>query len=283
MTKPKRKQHKKLEDFKDKPPKMALYMRVSTEEQAQEGFSLDAQDKRMRAYCTAQGYDIYRIYREEGESGRTTKRTKYREMMSEIELWDGILVMKMDRIHRNSRNFMAMMDNLQSKGRLFVSMHESLDTSSAMGRFVMDIIQRIAQLESEQIGERVFIGMTQKAETDEAGILGFNAPLGYGFEDGELIIVQDQVQYIRDMFDARIQGSNINQIVELLNKNKIKTKKSNKWTRWAVGAILSNPIYAGYLRWNGTISKGTHEAIIDVKTYNAAQKGRRNVQLIEET
>src|SRR5437879_12482756 len=87
-------------------------------------------------------------------------------MMAERDQWDALLVIKMDRIHRNSRNFMEMMENLQEWGKDFVSASESLDTSTAMGRFDMDIMQRIAQLESEQIGERVKMGMTQKARVE---------------------------------------------------------------------------------------------------------------------
>ena len=77
----------------------------------------------------------------------------------------------MDRIHRNSKNFTQMMDDLNGWKKQFNSMQEKFDTTSAMGRFVMDIIQRIAQLESEQIGERVKVGMTQKAKKG-SGYLG---------------------------------------------------------------------------------------------------------------
>src|SRR5437899_4112255 len=107
-------------------------------------------------------------------------------MMAERERWDALLVIKMDRIHRNSRNFMEMMENLREWGKDFVSASESLDTSTAMGRFVMDIIQRIAQLESEQIGERVYMGMSQKARVGP-GIVGFHAPLGYEVTEGRLV------------------------------------------------------------------------------------------------
>ncbi|HKZ23667.1 MAG TPA: recombinase family protein, partial [Thermoplasmata archaeon] len=142
---------------------VAVYSRVSTEEQAKEGYSLEAQQERLEAYCKARGWAIAKLYVDDGHSGRDTRRPAYRRMMEERELWDTILVIKMDRIHRNSRNFMEMMDDLRRWGKNFASATESLDTSTAMGRFVMDIIQRIAQLESEQIGERVYMGMSQKA------------------------------------------------------------------------------------------------------------------------
>ena len=165
----------------------AIYTRVSTEDQAKEGFSLDAQLDKLRSYCNARDWRIAGEYIDDGYSGRNIKRPAYTKMMNELEKWDLLLVIKMDRIHRNSKNFMVMMEYLKSEGKEFVSMSESLDTSTAMGRFVMDIIQRIAQLESEQIGERVYIGMEQKARTG-SGMLGFNIPYGYYFSDGFLSV-----------------------------------------------------------------------------------------------
>ena len=92
--------------------RVALYTRVSTEDQAKEGFSLDAQLDRLHKYAEAQGWTVAGEYVDEGHSGRTTKRPAYQRMMDERERWDTILVLKMDRIHRNSRNFMGMMDQL---------------------------------------------------------------------------------------------------------------------------------------------------------------------------
>ena len=157
--------------------KVAIYTRVSTDDQAEEGYSLDAQKERLEAYCEAQGWDVVRTYVDDGYSGRTCKRPAYQRMMQERDEWDVILVLKMDRIHRNSKNFMMMMEDLEKWGKKFTSMQEELDTSSAMGRFVVDIIQRIAQLESEQIGERTYSGMAQKAQS--GGLLGFYPPFGY--------------------------------------------------------------------------------------------------------
>ena len=146
----------------EKKLRVAIYTRVSTEDQAKEGFSLKAQLDKLRSYCKARGWEIAGEYTDDGYSGRTTRRPAYQKMMREMDKWDAILVIKMDRIHRNSKNFMMMMEQLRARGKEFVSMTESLDTSTAMGRFVMDIIQRIAQLESEQIGERVYVGMNKK-------------------------------------------------------------------------------------------------------------------------
>src|SRR3989442_8108675 len=167
--------------------RVAVYARASKEDQAKEGFSLDAQRDRLHAFCRAQGWSAAKEYVDDGHSGRDVKRPAYQAMMAERESWDKVLVIKMDRIHRNSRNFMEMMDDLRRWGKDFVSATEALDTSTAMGRFVMDIIQRIAQLESEQIGERVYMGMAQKHKQAK-GFLGFRRPYGYEYVDGALVV-----------------------------------------------------------------------------------------------
>lgn len=250
--------------------KVAVYTRVSTEDQAKEGFSLDAQIERLRSYCEARGWEIFREYVDEGYSGRKVNRPAYQQMIEEIENWDALLVLKMDRIHRNSRNFMEMMDTLRKHDKEFVSMTESLDTSTAMGRFVMDIIQRIAQLESEQIGERVYMGMQQKASM--GGILGFNAPFGYRFENEKLEIVEKEARIVRQIFNQYRDGHTLREIVRFLNSNGIRTKKNNRWSIWAVRRILKNPIYAGYLKWDGILKKGACPSIIEVSQFNTVQQ-----------
>jgi len=151
---------KETEEIKN----IAIYTRVSTDDQARDGFSLDSQLDRLRAYCMAREWNIAGEYIDAGYSGRNIRRPQYIKMFSEGSKWDGILVIKMDRIHRNRANFIDMMRDLKEKDKEFISMNESLDTSTAMGRFVMGIIQDIAQLESEQIGERVASALLQKAK-----------------------------------------------------------------------------------------------------------------------
>ena len=239
----------------------ALYVRVSTEDQAREGFSLDAQTEKLEAYCGFKEWMISDIYRDEGYSGRTTDRPEYKRMMSEHEKWDYLLVLKMDRIHRNSVNFALMMDDLRKKNKEFCSTYERYDTGTAMGRFVMDIIQRIAQLESEQIGERVKSGMTRKAEFG-TGYLGSGHPYGYVYERGSLVVVEYEAAVVRDIFTMYTGGKSLRSIADTLNNLMIEPKKSGKWSHQSISKILHNPIYAGYIRWDGNIRSGEHTAII---------------------
>ena len=245
--------------------RVALYTRVSTEDQAREGFSLDAQLDRLRLYSRAQGWAIAGEYIDEGHSGRTTKRPMYQKMMDESDRWDTVLVLKMDRIHRNSRNFMGMMDDLLRTGKGFASVTESLDTGTAMGRFVMDIIQRIAQLESDQIGERTFVGMEQKAKM-RGGNLGKPAPFGYryyGGAGGNLVPAPAEKSIIVEIFALYANGATRNDIAQELAKRGLATRGGKPWTRWNVGHILANPTYAGATQWAASIQWGTHEAIIE--------------------
>lgn len=254
----------------EKELRVAIYARVSTEDQAKEGFSLDAQLDKLKSYCKARGWKIVGEYVDDGYSGRTTRRPAYQKMMREMDKWDAILVIKMDRIHRNSKNFMMMMEQLRANGKEFVSMTESLDTSTAMGRFVMDIIQRIAQLESEQIGERVYIGMEQKAKTG-GGVLGFNIPYGYDYIDGKLVVNKEEAEIVKKIFQWYLDGKSIGWIVKTLQNQKISTKKGGVWAKKTVSSILKNPIYCGYLRWEKYLNKGEHQPIIDVDTFNKVQ------------
>ena len=251
--------------------KIAIYTRVSTEDQAKEGFSLDAQLDKLRSYCKARDWIIAGEYIDDGYSGRNVKRPAYYQMLEELDNWDILLVIKMDRIHRNSKNFMLMMEDLKKQGKEFVSMTESLDTSTAMGRFVMDIIQRIAQLESEQIGERVYIGMEQKAKTN-GGILGFNIPYGYNYENSKLIINDNEASQVKKIFKLYLDGYSMKKISGMLNEKEIPTKQNKNWGSQTISTILKNPLYCGYLHWEDYLNPGDHIPIINKNTFNKVQK-----------
>ena len=189
-------------------------------------------------------------------------------MMEEMDSWDTILVMKMDRIHRNSVNFAMMMDDLREHGKEFSSMQDKFDTTTAMGRFVMDIMQRIAQLESEQIGERVRIGMEYKARNG-TGHLGSGHPYGYTYADGRLVVVKDEAYTVRAIYNLYRRGSTMEDIADFLNDGQIPAKKGGKWNKQSIGNILHNPIYAGYMDWDGIVRKGEQEAIIPVNVFES--------------
>lgn len=254
----------------DSQVKAAIYTRVSTEDQAKEGFSLDAQLDKLKSYCKARDWDIANVYVDDGYSGRNIKRPAYTKLIQEIDSWDVLLVIKMDRIHRNSKNFMMMMEDLKKHEKEFVSMTESLDTSTAMGRFVMDIIQRIAQLESEQIGERVYDGMHQKAKTN-GGMLGFNIPYGYDYIDGNLLINELEAKHVKEIFDFYSSGYSMKKIADKFNNNNIPTKQNKKWGSETISKILKNSIYCGTFHWENIKHDDVYPQIIDKEYFNNIQ------------
>ena len=249
----------------------AIYARVSTEDQAREGYSLDSQLEMLHAYCEAQGYESIREYVDDGYSGRNIRRPAYQLMMSEMDQWDILAVIKMDRIHRNSKNFMIMMEILDAKGKSFTSSTESLDTSNAVGRFVVDMIQRLAQLESEQIGERTYVGMREKAESG-SGLLGFRPPYGYSVNDRALILVEEEAHTVQRMFNHYLNGHTFDDIAYFLNRDGITTRSNKIWTVYNVRNILRNPVYAGFLRWQELIIPSPHPNLISVKEFNLVQE-----------
>jgi len=248
----------------------AVYARVSTEDQARDGFSIAAQQKRLAAYCKARGWTVTGEYTDDGFSGRSANRPAYQRMMSEKDNWDVLLVLKMDRIHRNSTNFALMMDDLREWGKEFNSMQESFDTTTAMGRFVMDIIQRIAQLESEQIGERVKIGMTQKAKKGK-GVLGSGVSYGYRYHNRHLEVVNEEAAVVQQIFSMYLGCVSLNDIASELNARNIPTKNASQWEKATVRNVLTNKLSIGILSWDGIEQKMPELAIIGEDDFSTVQ------------
>ena len=261
----------------DSQRRAALYVRVSTDEQAAEGYSLEAQRSILEDHCLAEGFDIAGVYEDDGYSGRNVNRPAYRRLMSEMDDWDVLVVLKMDRIHRNSRNFMAMMDELEKHHKEFVSCYEALDTSNALGRFVVDMIQRMAQLESEQIGERTKIGMREKAENLGAepvrkGTMGFTPPFGYRIIDGQLSDDPEELPVVVDIFQSYLSGETMDSICYSLNSRGTLTRRGNPWNKYNLRNILHNPVYAGYMRWEDILIRHSADTAVTPEDFNRVQE-----------
>ena len=251
----------------------ALYARVSTEEQADQGYSLAAQLQMLRDFCEVFEMDIAGEYVDDGYSGTNTRRPAYRRMFSpdERQRWDALVVIKMDRIHRNSKNFMLMIEDLSKNGQSFFSTTERIDTTTAVGRFAMDVIQRIAQLESEQIGERVKLGMEQKARQKD-GIMGFQPPYGYSIADGELISIPEEQIVVKRIFGSYLENSTLDEIASELNSSFIRTRNGNQWNKYNLRNILHNPVYAGYMHWEEHLIGHHADCPVSVDEYNQVQR-----------
>ena len=248
----------------DPAKRAALYVRVSTDEQAAEGYSLEAQKSILTDHCLAEGLDIAEVYEDDGYSGRNANRPAYRRMMSEIDSWDVLVVLKMDRIQGRH-------------GKEFVSCYEALDTSNALGRFVVDMIQRMAQLESEQIGERTKIGMREKAENlgtepVRKGTMGFTPPYGYTLSDGQLKEDPEELTVVTDIFRSYLSGDTMDAICYSLNSSGTLTRRGNPWNKYNLRNVLHNPVYAGYMRWEELLIPHRAARAVTPEEFNEVQE-----------
>lgn len=251
----------------------ALYIRVSTEKQADEGFSLDAQKSRLQAYCEAQQWFVCpgRIYVDAGLSGTSTSgRDGFNAMMQAAKDGDvkRVVAIKLDRIARNTKDFLAIVDQLQGYGCDLVLMKESFDTSTPQGKFALTMFAAIAELEASTITERVMTGKQQKAS--EGGYNGAQCPLGYAYENGEFAINEKQAVTVRDIFSSFVNGQSMASIAAALNAGNVPTVRGGQWYTATVRYILQNGFYAGLAQWDDTEVAGTHPAIISRRTYEDA-------------
>lgn len=238
--------------------KAAIYCRVSTDDQARQGYSMAAQERRSRAYADKRGWQVVGVY-SDSRSGKVLRRPGYVRMLEESEAWDVLVVWKIDRIHRDAVHFSKMLAALQSAGKAFVAVYEELDSTTVYGAFAMDVIARLAQLESEQLGERVIDGMSQKIRKGE-----FIGPVPFGYEKnvhGQLV-PSVMAPLVRMIYAYRRNGMSYKAIAERLNSFGIQAALGRKWNGKNVSNLIRNPVYAGFIRWNGIVAVGVHTAII---------------------
>jgi site-specific DNA recombinase len=265
----------------------ALYPRVSTEEQFKEGYSIDAQLDKMRAFCFSQGWTIYQEYVEEGKSGKDLDRPQMKKLLSELEQFDVVVVYKLDRISRSVSDINYLLETFEKNKVSFRSVTEPYDTTTSQGKLLVNIFASLAQFEREQIAERVKFALDRKVEGGERA--GSPAPFGYDLDKGKLIINKEEAEWVKIIFnESRYKGKR--SVCELLNSSGVKSKNGNYWNDSMVTYLIENPVYCGYLRWNyreivgkkqtkgdsPMMIKGTHESIIEEQLFHEVQSAKKN-------
>lgn len=258
----------------------ALYIRVSTERQAEEGYSLDAQEKRLGAYCQAQGWDVdaKHIYKDAGISGKSTHREQFQAMMQAARSGEitRIVAMKLDRIARNVKDFLGIVDELKAAGCDLVLIKESFDTSTPHGKFALTMFAAMAELEAATITERVMSGKAEKAS--EGGYNGAQCPLGYQYANGTFAVDSSAAYWVREVFNRFVAGQTMSGIATALNEAGAPTAKGGAWYAGTVRYVLQNGFYAGLTQWDGVEERGDHPTIIDLETYEAAHSRLQNIK-----
>lgn len=186
------------------------YVRVSTDRQAKEGQSLKAQEDSICSFAAAHGLKVDRIYRENGASGKDTERQELARLRSDLDKIDVVIVYRFDRISRSVVDLYGLLEEFQVAGVAFQSVNEGVDTGSAIGKFVMNILAGLAQMERELIGERT---RDTLAKMQAAGKHVGRVPYGFRIDDnGSLEKDPDQQNAIRRMKAWRRRGATYQRI-----------------------------------------------------------------------
>lgn len=261
-----------------------LYIRVSTDEQAKYGYSIQAQKEKLISYAKLKEWDIYKIYIDEGISGKNLNRKEVQELINDVKkkIVNNVLVYKIDRLTRSTKDLIELIELFKEHDCEFNSLNESIDTTSPTGRMFIKIIGLFAEFERETIVERIKMGLERKVKE---GYSIASSTVSYGYEKPKGIKIQKinkkEASIVKKIFLWCKEGKNINQIRKCLENNNITTKKGRKWTNKNIINILSNPNYIGKVRYGINTNKyfeqtGKHKNIINKELYIEVQDKIKN-------
>lgn len=258
----------------------ASYERVSTDEQAREGFSLEAQSDANKRIIVSEGWNYYGSFIDPGVSGKDLKRKGVQSLLKAIN--DGhvqvVVVHKLDRLTRSIGDLHYLINYFEERNIKLVSVSEKLDTSTAMGRMFVFMLGIFAQWYRENLAEEVKKGMSKRAEK---GFHNVTVPM-YGYsrdEEGNLHIIEEEAKWVRWIFDQYIQGIGTSTIARQLNHKGIRRNQGALWDQHKVAITLNNLHYIGKVHWKDgnlpedkrIIREGKHTPIISEDIYNQAQ------------
>ena len=242
-----------------------VYTRVSTAEQANEGYSLEEQDRKCQAAIVSKGWEYVGTYSDPGVTGRSMNRPGLQQMLSDIRSGkiQAVVIYKLDRLSRKQKDTMEIIeDDLLKNDVALMSINETLDTTTPWGRAMIGILSSFNQMESETIQMRTTDGRMAKAAS--GGYAGGKPPIGYRAVNGELVVVPEEAEIVRLVFDLRKSGGTLIGITNELNRRGYRTKKGNEFKHSAIQTILANEdTYRGIYRYGKSESAtGTHDPIL---------------------
>ena len=259
-----------------------LYLRVSTEEQVQEGYSIRGQEQKLKNYANIKDWSIYKIYADEGISGKNiTERPAMLELVEDIKAGkvQNVLVFKIDRLTRSTADLLYLVELFNQHDCSFNSLMESIDTQTPSGRMFLKIIGTFAEFERENIIERISLGLERKVQ--EGYTISSYASYGYDRAKGQKIqiINPSEAEVVREVFDMYVnQGLSQMGIAKILNLRGVSAKAGTVWDNTRVRGILENSNYIGKVRHHVGDKKreyaveGLHEPIIPIEVFDEAQK-----------
>ena len=253
--------------------KVAIYVRVSTKEQAEEGYSIDEQLERLRKYCEARDWKIANEYVDAGFSGASLERPAMQRLIKDCNAnkVDMVLVYKLDRLSRKQRDTLYLIEDIFNAQKIgFTSMQENIDTSTPYGLVIVGVLSAFSQLERSVITERMSMGREARAKEGLWHGGGHN-PIGYDYIDGQLIINEYEAMQIRKIYDMFESGASISEI-----RNFMHARFTNNHGNWhshsSVYSVLETPVVAGKIKFKDAYIDGQHEAIVPIERFERVQE-----------
>jgi site-specific DNA recombinase len=252
--------------------KVVIYVRVSTQEQAKEGYSVSEQTERLKKYAELMGWTVVEVFVDGGYSGGNIYRPALQDMISFIKTQnvDKVLVYKLDRLSRSQKDTLFLIEDIFLKNNTdFISLNENFDTATPFGRAMIGILAVFAQLEREQIKERMTMGREARAKEGYYTGSGMRM-IGYDYIDSELIINEYEAMLVNEVFSMFINGTPIKTIEKILN-NKGYNHKHGVWNDFTLRRMLSNRHYIGEVKFGGKWYQGKQTPIVSEEIFEKAQ------------
>lgn len=238
----------------------ALYIRVSTDAQFEEGYSVDAQKEMLEGYCKSKNIKNYDFYIDGGFTGSNIERPEMQRLIEDVKSGkiSHVIVYKLDRLSRSQKDTLYLIEDVFNPHNTdFVSLNENMDTSTPIGRAMLGIMSAFAQLERETIRERTRMGMKERVKNG-LWMGGGRIPFGYDYDKNKGVLVPNKdAQTVRKVYDLYLQGYSTDRIAKIVGL---------KYDRLAM-QILTRKTNAGYICYNGEEYLGQHEPIISLETY----------------
>ncbi|PUZ18953.1 recombinase family protein [Staphylococcus chromogenes] len=283
-----------MEKLKQK--RVGIYVRVSTEMQSSEGYSITGQINQIEEYCQFNNFKVVDVYADRGISGKSMNRPALQRMLQDAKNGhiDCVMVYKTNRLARNTSDLLKIVEDLHKQNVEFFSLSERMEVSTSSGKLMLQVLASFAEFERNNIVDNIFMGQTIRAKE---GYYQGNLPLGYEkIPDSkhELMINQHEANIVKYIFEAYAKGHGYRKIANALNHKGYVTKKGKPFSVGSITYILSNPFYIGqiqfakYKDWNEkrrkgindkpVIAQGKHSPIISQDLWDKVQMRKKRIK-----
>jgi site-specific DNA recombinase len=241
----------------------AIYIRVSTDAQREEGYSIDAQKEMLEAFCISKQIKDFEFYIDGGFSGSNLERPEMQRLINDVKEHkvNFVIVYKLDRLSRSQKDTLFLIEDVFNPNNVnFVSLKETMDTSTPLGRLMLGILSAFAQLERENIRERTRMGMKERVKSG-LWMGGGRVPFGYDYDKKKGVLVpNDDAITVRKIYDLYLQGHSLGKIAQMVGL---------KYEKLAL-QILTRKSNTGVICYNDEEYQGQHLPIISTETYEKA-------------